>query len=343
VNGDEEANLGLVGFLIVTDPKRARPDGTPADVDREQAALFMVFDESGLGEAEREAAEYASLDPTLAAAARPSWQVQEQIEQGARHAINGRLFGNLAGLEANEGERVRWYLFGLGSEKDFHTAHWHGARVIEEGRRGTDTVELLPASMKVADMRADNPGAWLFHCHVADHMTEGMFARFTVHAKGGTKTAADPAFFGGGASVTSLQVRSAELRGTGMALSATLLGDVTVFDGFSVFNQPVEIELGGVIKRFTPDRSGRFRSESLEFTALNASPFGVVYGGEMEFRLVLRGAEWRSAFPDPTGSVTGDPSGIPRVPLRMRVGSAVHNAWVEPRRLPVAEIPSPRP
>ena len=26
----------------------------------------------------------------------------------------------------NQGERVRWYLFGLGSEKDFHTAHWHG-------------------------------------------------------------------------------------------------------------------------------------------------------------------------------------------------------------------------
>jgi len=147
----------------------------------------------------------------------------------------------------------------------------------------------------------------------------------------------------GRGSVTSLRIRSADLRGAGTTLSATLLGGVTVFDGFSVFNQPVEIELGGVIKRFTPDRSGRFRSGSLEFTALNASPFGVVYGGEMEFRLVLRGAEWRPAFPDPTGSVTGDPSGIPRIPVRVRIGSAVHNAWVEPRRLPVAEIPSPRP
>ena len=83
----------------------------------------------------------------------------------------------------NEGERVRWYLFALGSEQDFHTAHWHGMRVIEEGRRRTDTVELLPASMKVADMVADNPGTWLFHCDVAEHMMEGMFARMVVHPK----------------------------------------------------------------------------------------------------------------------------------------------------------------
>ncbi|MBN8247061.1 MAG: multicopper oxidase domain-containing protein, partial [Verrucomicrobia bacterium] len=334
VNGDEEANLGLVGFLIVTDPKRARPDGTPADVDREQAALFMVFDESGLGEAEREAAEYASLDPALAATVRPSWQVQEQIEQGARHAINGRLFGNLSGLEANEGERVRWYLFGLGSEKDFHTAHWHGARVVEEGRRATDTVDLLPATMKVADMRADNPGSWLFHCHVADHMTEGMFARFTVHPKGEARTAAGPAFFGDVGVMASLRITSAEIQGAGTDASATLRGGVTVFDGFSVFNQPVEIELAGVMVRFTPDRTGRFRSDSAEFTVLNASPFGVVYGGEMEFRLILRGMPWRrvleGALSSPGRSVG---SQSPGVPLRLQVGRAIHHAevrWQQP-------------
>jgi hypothetical protein len=38
------------------------------------------------------------------------------------------VFGNLAGLQMNEGERVRWYLFALGSEQDLHTAHWHGLR-----------------------------------------------------------------------------------------------------------------------------------------------------------------------------------------------------------------------
>lgn len=47
-------------------------------------------------------------------------------------------------------------------------------KVLEEGRRQTDVIELLPASMKVADMLADNPGNWLLECHVANHMAEGM-------------------------------------------------------------------------------------------------------------------------------------------------------------------------
>jgi FtsP/CotA-like multicopper oxidase with cupredoxin domain len=74
---------------------------------------------------------------------------------------------------------VRWYLVALGDSADLHTPHWHGNTVLYEGRR-TDVVELLPASMKVADMRADNPGIWLYHCHVNEHAKAGMVARYEV-------------------------------------------------------------------------------------------------------------------------------------------------------------------
>ena len=84
-------------FMVVTDPQRARPDATPIDVQREHAALFMMFDESGLGEAEREAAEYASLSTSNAFPVKPWWQTQEVLEQGVRAAINGYIFGNLPG------------------------------------------------------------------------------------------------------------------------------------------------------------------------------------------------------------------------------------------------------
>ena len=57
VSGENEINLGLEGMIIVTDPKRARPDGTPNDVDREMPALFMIFNES---ETDPEAAEHAA-------------------------------------------------------------------------------------------------------------------------------------------------------------------------------------------------------------------------------------------------------------------------------------------
>jgi hephaestin len=49
----------------------------------------------------------------------------------------------------------------------------------------TDIVELLPASMKVLDMIPDNPGVWLYHCHVHDHIDAGMLARFRVEPGSG--------------------------------------------------------------------------------------------------------------------------------------------------------------
>ena len=77
------------------------------------------------------------------------------------------------------GERVRWYLLGMGTEVDLHTPHWHGQTLLWMGMR-VDVLELLPGSMRVADMRPDNPGTWLYHCHVNDHITAGMLARFRV-------------------------------------------------------------------------------------------------------------------------------------------------------------------
>lgn len=97
------------------------------------------------------------------------------------HGINGFVFGNqpLESLTMLLGERVRWYMLGMGNEVDLHTPHWHGQTGIVFGAR-TDIIELLPASMKIFDMVADNPGIWLLHCHVNDHIDAGMLTRFEV-------------------------------------------------------------------------------------------------------------------------------------------------------------------
>jgi FtsP/CotA-like multicopper oxidase with cupredoxin domain len=34
--------------------------------------------------------------------------------------------------------------------------------------------------MVTVNMIADNPGVWLYHCHVAEHMRYGMHASFTI-------------------------------------------------------------------------------------------------------------------------------------------------------------------
>src|SRR5689334_13701459 len=132
-----EVNAGLIGPIIVTARGKARPDGSPRDVDQEFIALFMVFDQSA-GQ-----------------------------EKGMMHAINGRIFGNLSGLVVDQGSKVRWHVFAMGSERDIHTAHWHGKVATAAGTH-TDVVPLLPAQTATVDMIADNPGSWMFHCHVAD-------------------------------------------------------------------------------------------------------------------------------------------------------------------------------
>lgn len=290
VCGDEEANLGLVGLIIVTDPQRARPDGTPIDVDREMAALFMLHDENF---------------PPPPNAAPGTSSGGEPDEQNVRYAINGCDYDSLRGLEMNEGERVRWYLFGLGDEQDQHTAHWHGLRVIEDGRRRTDVVELLPASMKIADMVADNQGTWLFHCHVAEHMKNGMFARIAVDPKNSPGVNTDPAcaFLGLKEAEQQMRIERAVRIKRVPGLADSLIPRLQLNGSAAIGPNPLDptamaitVQIGLRKWTFTPDKSGQAKEKDWEFNITNLSPTGWV-AGAMQFRLLLpwpaegRGAE----------------------------------------------------
>lgn len=173
---DHEAqaiNAGLVGAIVVTRAGRAKPDGSPKDVDREFVLLFMIFDETLSPFLYRNVVEFSISEGPVRR------RDAEFRESNSKHAINGLLYGNLKGLVMNRGERVRWYVIGLGNENDIHTVHWHGNTALRRGSR-LDTVDVLPATTQVVDMRPDAPGTWLLHCHVADHMSGGMLTRYTV-------------------------------------------------------------------------------------------------------------------------------------------------------------------
>lgn len=44
-------------------------------------------------------------------------------------AINGYMYANLNGLNMEVGDKVYWYLIGMGNEVDIHSVHWHGHSV----------------------------------------------------------------------------------------------------------------------------------------------------------------------------------------------------------------------
>jgi len=320
VSGDEEINKGLSGFIIVTDAARARSDGTPADVDREMALLFQNYDESDISEA----AEYANLPAGPSSApgipALPWPDLQEQRELAMRHAINGRVFGNLKGLEMTSGERIRWYLFSLGNEADVHTAHWHGARVTDIRGRSCDVVELMPGSMTSADMIADNPGDWMIHCHVGEHMMEGMYGSFSVRPPDPNAPLAEP-FFGLSkqSSSTAWTAAEGDLEPAAFHLKARC--KVTAHANLAAWTTPLGVKLGERLVTVTPDKTGLAKAEGSSIQVLNSDSYGVVHSDQLELELTLSGPEWAAAIlPIIGGSATAT------LPLHVIVSGADHAA-----------------
>jgi FtsP/CotA-like multicopper oxidase with cupredoxin domain len=175
VDEPADTNAGLIGPIIITKRGMANADGSPKDIDREFVALYTVFDENTSLYLEDNIQKFTGkpdmVDP----------DDDDFIESNLMHSINGYVFGNLplGTMTMHRGERVRWYVMAQGTEVDLHTPHWHGNVVVVNGMR-TDVVNLLPMSMVVADMVPDAIGTWFFHCHVNDHITAGMLARYRV-------------------------------------------------------------------------------------------------------------------------------------------------------------------
>ncbi len=93
--------------------------------------------------------------------------------------FNGHSFvGNTPVYTAQVGDHVRWHIGALG--KEFHAFHVHGHRWLDATGRSIDVTLLGPSTATYLDLVMDNPGKWLYHCHVTDHMMGGMTGVYVV-------------------------------------------------------------------------------------------------------------------------------------------------------------------
>ena len=93
--------------------------------------------------------------------------------------VNGRAFvGNTPVFKAKVGELVQWDVLSLGD--DHHTFHVHGHRWQERDGLDIDTKTLGPAESFRIRWREQDPGTWLYHCHVEGHMAQGMIGIYRV-------------------------------------------------------------------------------------------------------------------------------------------------------------------
>lgn len=136
------AELGLFGMIAVT-------DATTPRVDREFVLFFH---------------DVSASDATT-------------LKQDLSLCSGGAFVDNAPTFTARRGERVRWRVGTLGNS--LHVFHIHGHRWL--GPSGwTDSQVVAPATTLTVEYAEDNPGDWLYHCHVAAHMMHGMAGRYRV-------------------------------------------------------------------------------------------------------------------------------------------------------------------
>ena len=93
-------------------------------------------------------------------------------------AVNGRsCAGNTPTVRARVGQDVAFHVIGF--DAAFHTFHIHGHRWQDASGRYVDCPTVGPNETITARFREDNPGRWLYHCHVFSHQS-GMAGWYLV-------------------------------------------------------------------------------------------------------------------------------------------------------------------
>ena len=165
---------GLVGPLVICRHGTLEDDNKRHDaVEKEFALLFQAFDENNSWYFDKNLIENAPLADVTS---------DEFIESNKYDSINGLIYNNVQGLVMKRGENVAWYILGLGESEDIHTAHFHGQTYTYrtgQSHEG-DVIEVFPGTYETVEMFAENPGTWLIHCHVSEHVRDGMVATYTI-------------------------------------------------------------------------------------------------------------------------------------------------------------------
>ncbi len=97
----------------------------------------------------------------------------------AFQCINGRAYaGNTPILRAKVGQEVAFHVFGM--DNNFHDFHIHGHRWKNDAGAFVDTPPVGPNETTSVRFVEDNPGRWLYHCHVFAHQDMGMAGWYLV-------------------------------------------------------------------------------------------------------------------------------------------------------------------
>jgi plastocyanin len=177
--------LGLYGPLII------EPRQPTRSYDREYTYILNEWD--------------LELTPDVAIGRAPRGPGDQLLRGGELGAdlflMNGRAHESIPPITLAEGERILIRLMNLGSLP--HAIHTHGhsfklvatdGNPVPEGMELVkDTVLIGPGERYDLELVGDNPGVWMFHCHMENHAANGMMT--LIQYDGAVPTGPVAAFF----------------------------------------------------------------------------------------------------------------------------------------------------
>jgi FtsP/CotA-like multicopper oxidase with cupredoxin domain len=163
--------LGLFGPLII-DPKTPPPVGSPT-YNRDYTYLLSEWS--------------LALTPAVAQGnatlpiSGPGSPHSKELDFD-HFLLNGKVGDAVPPITVRPGERIRIRLINAGSLVHVMHTHGHSFKVIAldgnplppGAQYVKDSVTIGPSERVDIELQANNPGVWMFHCHVEHHMANGM-------------------------------------------------------------------------------------------------------------------------------------------------------------------------
>lgn len=108
--------LFLTGAILTCKKGTLDESGTRTDVDKEFVLLFAIMDENKSWLLDQNIQRFCT-DPDGAMTKKTDGGF---VKSNKMYSINGRVFGNLEGLDMCLGDKISWHLYGIGTDTDVH-------------------------------------------------------------------------------------------------------------------------------------------------------------------------------------------------------------------------------
>uniref|UniRef100_A0A8C2ZZC3 ferroxidase n=1 Tax=Cyclopterus lumpus TaxID=8103 RepID=A0A8C2ZZC3_CYCLU len=161
---------GLIGQILICKSQSLNIRGVQLKADKEQHAMFAVFDENKSWYLEDNIRQFC--DRSKVNKADPDF-----YKSNVMHTINGYVYESGPLLGFCNGEIVTWHVSSIGAQDYVQTVTFYG-HTFELNGRTEDYLSLYPMTGETITMNMDNIGVWLMASLNSHETTKGVRVKF---------------------------------------------------------------------------------------------------------------------------------------------------------------------